>query len=77
MLSLVRENIHRCVFNKLKVEYGTMCMTALSCAVPMICGSEVFHWPHVQFLCAEMWDKFLAKLRDYQILRKKSAAYSY
>jgi len=54
-----------------------MCMTALFFAAPVICGSEGFHLPHVQYLHAEMWDKFRAKLSDYQILRKKSRAYSY
>ena len=64
------------LFNKLKVECGAMCMTALSFAVPVISGSEGFHLSHVQFLRAEIWDKFLVKPSDYQILRKKSAAFS-
>jgi len=54
-----------------------MCMTALAFAVPVISGREGFHLPHVQFLRAEMWDQFLAKLSEYQIIRTKSAAYSY
>jgi hypothetical protein len=52
-------------------------MTTLFFAAPVISGSEGFYLPHVQILLAKMWDKFLAKLSDYQILRKKSAAYSY
>ena len=57
-----------------------MCDHVYDCA--FLCGARDV-WigkiplPHVQIMFAEMWDKFLAKLSDYQILRKKNAAYSY
>jgi hypothetical protein len=54
-----------------------MCMIALSFAAPVMCGSGGLHLLHVQFLRAELWDKFMANLSNYQILRKKSTAFRY
>jgi hypothetical protein len=52
-------------------------VTTLFFAAPVICGWEDFRLPNVQFLRAEMWDKILAMLGDYQILRKKNVAFRY
>jgi hypothetical protein len=46
-------------------------------ATPVICGWEGFRLPHVKILRAEMLDKILALLGDYQILRKNNVAFRY